>query len=215
MILECSPVCLLLRQDREVEASRRFGDNYPESRSRYVLVGNLVLNYELHFEASQLVSNLSFAILSQRFLTIGSDTHELVILVFNLLATRSSNPFGNTLSQTDPSRLTSKMASKSYNVGVIGYGMSAKVFHIPLITVVPYFKLYAVVQRSPKPNDDAEKDHPGIKSYRTTEEMVKDPTVDVVIVTTAPDLHLSLTKLALNAGKHGLLPFKTSGRLSS
>ncbi|KAJ5833602.1 hypothetical protein N7474_001913 [Penicillium riverlandense] len=94
------------------------------------------------------------------------------------------------------------MASKTYNVGVIGYGFSAKIFHIPFITQVPEFKLHAVVQRTPKPDDDAEKDHPGIKSYRTTEDLVKDPAVDVVVITTAPDSHFALGQLALNAGKH-------------
>ena len=95
------------------------------------------------------------------------------------------------------------MASKFYNVGIIGYGMSAKVFHIPFIEAVPDFKLFAVVQRNPKPSDDAEKDHPGIKSYRSTEELVKDKEVDVVVVTTIPDTHVELTKLALESGKHG------------
>lgn len=96
------------------------------------------------------------------------------------------------------------MASKTWNVGVVGYGFSAKVFHIPFVQEVPELKLYAVVQRTPKPDDDAEKDHPGIKSCRTTEEMVKDAGVDVVIITTAPDSHFGLTKLALESGKHGM-----------
>ena len=98
-----------------------------------------------------------------------------------------------------------KMAEKTYNVGVIGYGLSAKMFHIPFITAAPEFTLYAVVQRNPKPDDDAEKDHPGIKSYRSTEDMVGDPSVDVVVVTTTPTSHLSLAKLALNANKHVLV----------
>ena len=95
------------------------------------------------------------------------------------------------------------MASQTYNVGVIGFGLSAKVFHIPLMEVVPQFQLYAVVQRNPRPDDDAEKEHPGIKSYRSTEELVKDSAVDVVVVTTPPETHFSLTKLALESGKHG------------
>ena len=97
------------------------------------------------------------------------------------------------------------MASKPYNVGVIGYGMSAKVFHIPFLKVIPDFELYAVVQRHPKPGDDAEKDHPGIRSYRSTEELVKDEELDVVVVTTVPDTHVELAKLALTSGKHGAL----------
>ncbi|OAX80293.1 hypothetical protein ACJ72_05380 [Emergomyces africanus] len=94
------------------------------------------------------------------------------------------------------------MASKTYNVGIIGYGLSAKIFHIPFIKAVPEFNLYAVVQRTPKPDDDVEKDHPGIKGYRSAEEMVKDAAVDVVVVTTTPDSHLALARLALEAGKH-------------
>lgn len=95
------------------------------------------------------------------------------------------------------------MDSQTHNVGIIGYGMSAKVFHIPLIAAVPAFNLYAIVQRTPKPGDDAGNDHPGIKSYRSTEAMVRDPAVDVVIVTTIPSSHFSLTKLALEHDKHG------------
>lgn len=101
--------------------------------------------------------------------------------------------------------MASEMVSKTYNVGVIGFGLSAKVFHIPLIEVVPQFKLYAVVQRNPKPGHDAEEVYPGIKSYRSTEELVKDSAVDVVVVTTTPETHFSLTRLALESGKHGCL----------
>ncbi|KAJ5775483.1 uncharacterized protein N7511_000494 [Penicillium nucicola] len=94
------------------------------------------------------------------------------------------------------------MSSKSYNVGIVGYGFSAKIFHIPFVNEVPELKLYAVVQRTPKAGDDAEKDHPGVKSFRTTEEMVQDSAIDIVIITTAPDSHFALSKLALEAGKH-------------
>ena len=68
------------------------------------------------------------------------------------------------------------MTSEAYKFGVIGYGMSAKVFHIPIIKVVPQFVLYAAIQRHPKPEDNVEE---GIKSYRSTEDMVSDDAVDV------------------------------------
>lgn len=96
------------------------------------------------------------------------------------------------------------MYSEAYNIGVVGYGLSAKVFHIPLIEVEPQFKLYSVVQRSPKPEDDVAKDFPGIKIYRSTDEMIKDSAVDVVVVTIPPETHFSVTKLALEHGKHGM-----------
>lgn len=87
-------------------------------------------------------------------------------------------------------------------------------FHIPLIQSARHLKLYAVVQRTPKANDDAEKDHPGIKSYRSSEEMVQDPEVEVVVITTTPASHFELGKLALEHGKHVIVekPFTPSSK---
>ncbi|RDW84486.1 hypothetical protein BP6252_02076 [Coleophoma cylindrospora] len=94
------------------------------------------------------------------------------------------------------------MASKIYNVGVIGYGLSAKVFHIPLVQVTPSFKLAAIVQRTPKPDDDASKDHPDAKIYHSADELIADPSLDVIAITTTPETHFNFTKAALEAGKH-------------
>ncbi|KAH8663481.1 hypothetical protein BGZ60DRAFT_432634 [Tricladium varicosporioides] len=94
------------------------------------------------------------------------------------------------------------MAGKALNVGVIGYGMSAKVFHIPLIQVTPQFKLHSIVQRTPKPNDDASKDHPDAKIYHSADEMFADSSIDVIAITTTPDTHFTFTKAALEASKH-------------
>ena len=91
----------------------------------------------------------------------------------------------------------------SFKVGIIGYGLSAKVFHIPFIATIPSLQLHAVVQRTPKLDDDPSKDHSGVKTYRTSEDLFKDSDVDVVVVTTTPDTHFELAKAALEAGKHG------------
>ena len=95
------------------------------------------------------------------------------------------------------------MATKTFNVGIIGYAFSAKVFHIPLIQNVSSLKIYALVQRHPQPDDDASKDFPDAKVYRSAEELVKDGNVDLVIVTTPPASHFELAKQALENGKHG------------
>ena len=75
-------------------------------------------------------------------------------------------------------------------------------------------KLYAIVQRSPKSNDDAEKDYPGIKGYRSSEEMVQDSEVEVVVITTTPTSHFELGKLTLEHGKHVIVekPFTPSSK---
>ncbi|KAL8647617.1 MAG: hypothetical protein Q9226_006356 [Calogaya cf. arnoldii] len=98
-----------------------------------------------------------------------------------------------------------QMTSKPYNVGIIGYGAAAKVFHIPLIEVASELNLYAIVQRHPTPENDASNNHPGIKSYRAAEEIVKDEAVHIVVITTTPATHFELAKLALENGKHVLV----------
>ncbi|RMZ78666.1 hypothetical protein DV738_g3789, partial [Chaetothyriales sp. CBS 135597] len=106
------------------------------------------------------------------------------------------------------------MSTKVYRVGVIGYGLSAKIFHIPFVNDVSDFKLYAIVQRSPKPDDDAAKDWPGVKVYRSAEELIADPDVDVVVVTTAPVSHFELAKKAIENGKHVIVekPFTPTSK---
>jgi len=94
------------------------------------------------------------------------------------------------------------MASRKYNVAVIGYGMSAKVFHIPLILSTPTFTLYSIVQRTPKPSDSASADHPSAKIYQSAEQMFADKNIDIIVITTTPNTHFSFTKSALEAGKH-------------
>ena len=95
------------------------------------------------------------------------------------------------------------MAPHPPNVGIIGYGSSARTFHIPLLSALPSLTLYAIAQRHPTPSNDAAADHPSIKTYRSAEALIQDPRVDVVIVTTIPDSHFEIAKRALEGGKHG------------
>ncbi|KAK8154345.1 putative NAD binding Rossmann fold oxidoreductase [Phyllosticta citrichinensis] len=94
------------------------------------------------------------------------------------------------------------MAAAPYNVAIIGYGLSAKVFHIPFITQTSSLRLYAVLQRNPTADSDASHDHPGIQLFRDAATLLADPAVHVVVVTSLPDSHFELTKAALEAGKH-------------
>lgn len=96
------------------------------------------------------------------------------------------------------------MSLKKYKVGIVGYGFSAKVFHVPFIEVVPELELYAVVQRNPTLGNDAEKDHSEIKCYKSTEEMLENAAVEVIVVTTPPNTHFQIVRSALEKGKHGM-----------
>ncbi|KAK6197211.1 hypothetical protein LQW54_010827 [Pestalotiopsis sp. IQ-011] len=96
------------------------------------------------------------------------------------------------------------MAAKTFNVGVVGYGLSAKVFHIPFIKVTPSLKLHSILQRSPKPDDSAPSDYPDLKHYTTYDSFIADSDLDLVVLTTTPPTHFDLASQALKAGKHVL-----------
>lgn len=105
----------------------------------------------------------------------------------------------------ESSRIRTIMSKQSFNIGLIGYGLSAKIFHIPFVQAVHELKLYAIVQRRPRAGNDARQDHPQVKVYGSSAELVRDQNVDVVVVNTAPESHFALAKEALEARKHGTI----------
>ncbi|KAI0157406.1 oxidoreductase family protein [Xylariaceae sp. FL1272] len=91
---------------------------------------------------------------------------------------------------------------KVFNVGVIGYGLSAKVFHIPFITITPTFKLHSILQRKPTAGDSAPEDYPSIQHFTDLDTFLSDSSLDVVVLSIPPQTHFSFAKAALSAGKH-------------
>lgn len=79
------------------------------------------------------------------------------------------------------------------------FGMSGWVFHAPFINVHPGFELYAVWERS---KNLAEQKYPGVKTYRSLEEMLSDENIELVVVNTPNYTHYEYAKKALLAGKH-------------
>lgn len=95
-------------------------------------------------------------------------------------------------------------SAKKFNVGIVGYGLSAKVFHIPFVKVTPELELYSILQRTPKPNDSAPADYPALKHHTKYDEFIADPALDLVVLTTTPQSHFEQVSQALRAGKHVL-----------
>lgn len=87
------------------------------------------------------------------------------------------------------------------NVCVIGYGLSAKVFHIPYILLTPGLHLHSILQRNPTPENDAARDHPGVKVHPSLEAVCADPEIRLVIVGTSNAQHYPMAKALLEAGK--------------
>ncbi|KAH6889242.1 oxidoreductase [Thelonectria olida] len=91
------------------------------------------------------------------------------------------------------------MTPTPFKAGIIGYGTSAKVFHIPFLTASPSFTVHAIVQRT---GDAAKEAHPESIIYRSTDELFEDKNVDFVVVCTPVETHFDMATRALNAGKH-------------
>ncbi|KAK3805166.1 MAG: hypothetical protein J3Q66DRAFT_361094 [Benniella sp.] len=91
--------------------------------------------------------------------------------------------------------------SKPIAVGVIGFGMSAQVFHAPLISSTKGLHLAAFVNRS-GPNLTLSSKYPAATVYQSHSQLLQDPAIDLVVITTPNTLHFDLAREAIEAGKH-------------
>lgn len=86
--------------------------------------------------------------------------------------------------------------------GILAYGMSGKVFHVPFIHNHPGFKLHAITERNTK---QAALDYPGLISYDAIDDLIKDTAIELVIINTPNYTHYEYATKALKAGKHILV----------
>jgi len=100
---------------------------------------------------------------------------------------------------------------RTVSVGVVGFGLGGRVFHAPIISAVPGFRLAAIVERS---GDTARAAYPGVQVVRSVEELLAIDSIELVAVTTPNITHLELARKCLEAGRHVVVdkPFApTSG----
>jgi oxidoreductase domain protein len=88
------------------------------------------------------------------------------------------------------------------NVALASFGMSGRVFHAPFVAQHPQYHLYAIVERH---RSDSHALYPGAKLYRSVNEMLQDPAVDLVVVNTPVQTHYEYAKEALLANKNVLV----------
>lgn len=77
--------------------------------------------------------------------------------------------------------------------------MSGVVFHAPFIHAHPHMELYGVLERT---KNLAQEKYPQVRTYRSFEQLLADPNIDMVVVNTPNITHYEYTKWALQAGKH-------------
>jgi scyllo-inositol 2-dehydrogenase (NADP+) len=85
---------------------------------------------------------------------------------------------------------------------ILSFGMSGRVFHAPFIALNPGFELVGIWERT---KSDSLEFYPHIKIYRSLVEILKEDSIELVIVNTPTNTHFDYTKQVLLAGKHAVV----------
>lgn len=85
---------------------------------------------------------------------------------------------------------------------VIGYGFSAKTFHLPFIEASENFQLVSI---STSNLEQVKMKWPDITSYQTAQELIQESNAQLVVITAPNDVHFSLAKLCLQNKKHVII----------
>jgi len=104
------------------------------------------------------------------------------------------------------------MSFRPIQSAVLGVGLGGMTFHIPFVLALPqYFSLRAVLERNPtQPGGKlaarfGAEAAQGVTIYRTYEEVLADPEIELVFISTPSETHYALAKQAIEAGKHVLV----------
>lgn len=88
------------------------------------------------------------------------------------------------------------------NVGLLGFGMSGRIFHAPVFTSIKGFNLSKIFTRSTLKKVEAYSLYPDSRVVDDADLIIDDPDIDLIIVALPNTAHYEMTVRALNAGKH-------------
>jgi predicted dehydrogenase len=98
--------------------------------------------------------------------------------------------------------------SRPINTCVLGVGLSGLTFHIPFILALPeLFNLHSVLERNPLTPGGKVYERFGVQvtTFRSLDQVLADPTVELIVIGTPNETHYPFAKASLEAGKHGAI----------
>lgn len=100
------------------------------------------------------------------------------------------------------------------NVGLIGFGMSGRVFHAPVIEAVKGLKLRKIFERKEENVNIIREKYPQTIIVDTVDNIFNDENIDLVVVASPNNLHYELARRALENGKHVVVekPFTVTSK---
>lgn len=91
---------------------------------------------------------------------------------------------------------------KDIRTALAGYGSGGQIYNAPVIDSVKGFVIHSIMTSSPENKAAATKDFPKAKLVEDFKNILKDPFVDLVVITLPNHLHFEYAKKALEAGKN-------------
>ncbi|UPG91290.1 oxidoreductase [Luteibacter aegosomaticola] len=83
--------------------------------------------------------------------------------------------------------------------GLIGYGTAGAFFHAPLIAAAEGLRLAAIGSRR---IEEISRDFPEARAYENPQDLISDPSLQLIVIASPNDTHAPLARAALEAGKH-------------
>ena len=103
------------------------------------------------------------------------------------------------------------MSTKAIQAGIIGFGLSGRVFHAPFLHTHDGFEIRKVVERN---KEESKTIYPYVQILEDYQDLLKDPEIELVVVCTPNTVHFKMVQDILNAGKHVVIekPFTPSSK---
>ncbi|MGB3366155.1 MAG: Gfo/Idh/MocA family oxidoreductase, partial [Acidaminobacteraceae bacterium] len=100
------------------------------------------------------------------------------------------------------------------NVGIIGYGLSGRIFHSAIINSLEEFEICKIVTRNSQKRKMALEDNKNIEVVENVSEIFEDDSIDLVVISTPNTSHVELAMQAMNSGKHVVIekPFTVTSK---
>lgn len=91
---------------------------------------------------------------------------------------------------------------KKINAAVIGFGMSGREYHLPMLTKNEHFNVLKAMTRNKVNQNDLKKDYPSVEIVTDFDDVLNDEKIDLIVLATSNDVHYEYTKQALLKKKH-------------
>ncbi|MCA1029759.1 oxidoreductase [Bacillus timonensis] len=88
---------------------------------------------------------------------------------------------------------------RKINVGLVGFGLSGKVFHAPFLHTHPFLHLHSVVERN---HEHSKEQYPYVQVVKDYQALLNNVEIELVVITVPNEYHYTMARDALLANKH-------------